>query len=203
MHVKTVSNVFLTSFWDVVWIYGRNVNTSRTPHTAAEAFLYVKISRYAYSKMKDPLPAYFAYIKYSRMLHTKFLQYLWFAMNSTLRYENFNRILYYLTIYISYNEYDAARLILSYQIRRFSYVRLNWLFPMQTKNKNCSNEPRRGATKVGSGDLPEDSRHTIFETENHRGCCAPRYAATLNASACPTAARLLSSMYGMIWFSFN
>lgn len=63
------SRVFLTSFWDVVWIYGHYVNASRTPHTAAEAFIYVKISRYAYSKMKDPLPAYFAYIKYSRMLH--------------------------------------------------------------------------------------------------------------------------------------
>lgn len=65
--------VFLTSFWDIVWIYGRNVNTSRTPHTAAEAFLYVKISRYAYSKMKDPLLAYFAYIKYSSMPYTEFL----------------------------------------------------------------------------------------------------------------------------------
>ena len=41
---------------------------------------------------------------------------------------------------------------------------------MQMENKNCTNEPCRGVTKVGSGDLPEDSRHTIFETENHQGC---------------------------------
>lgn len=66
------------------------------------------------------------------------------------------------------------------------------------KQKCYQRTSSRGATKVGSGTLPEDSRHTIFETENHRGCCAPRYAATLNASACPTAARLPSSMYGMI-----
>jgi len=66
---------------------------------------------------------------------------------------------------------------------------------MQMENKNCTNEPRRGATKVGSGDLPEDGRHTIFETENHRGCCTARYT----AAECISMSRSSQTSINYVW----